>query len=173
MGPRVVPSSILLEVTEALPKLLRAKARKEIAAEASEILERDSESNDRVRDLFDKTKKRLHYSWVMGLVMTTALFVLFVGMVIVAVISGLMNGSSMYPIIFGGVGAVSLFTVVIWKPYEKTFEATVTIQRLDMILAGLEEEWEACQGIEDPGERSRRIREANQAALNEMSKLAD
>jgi hypothetical protein len=159
------------KVIESLPRLLRTKARKEIAAEASEISARDSESSERVRGLFNKTKERLHRSWVVGLVMTAVLFVLFVGMVIVAVITGLINDRPMYSIIFGGIGAVSLFTVVIWKPYDKTFEATVTIQRLDMILVGLEEEWEACRRIEDPGERSKRIREANQAALNELEKL--
>lgn len=171
MDPLTVTTSII-PVVEILAKLLREKTRKEIGIEASDISAKAPESKDRLRKLFDKTKERLRYCWIMGLIMTGSLFVLFLGMVIAAVISGLVYDKAMYSVVFGGVGATSLFTVVIWKPYEKTFEATVTIQRLEVILIGLEEEWVACQKINDPGERSNRIREANAAALNEMAKLA-
>jgi hypothetical protein len=171
MDPFTVATAIIPAV-EILSKLLREKTRKEIGTQASNISKEEPESKDRVRELFNKTKDRLRYSWVMGLTMTGTLFVLFLGMVITAVISSLVYDKAMYSAVFGGLGAATLFTVVIWKPYEKTFEATATIQRLEMILIGLEEEWGACQKIEDPNERIGRIREANQAALNEMAKLA-
>jgi hypothetical protein len=168
----VTLAAATIPAVEILTKLFREKTRKEIGTEASDISKREPESKGRVRELFNKTKERLRYSWIMGLTMTGTLFVLFLGMLITAVISGLVYDKAMYSVIFGGVGAASLFTVVIWKPYEKTFEATITIQRLEMILIGLEEEWGACQKISDPDRRSSRIREANLAALNEMAKLA-
>jgi hypothetical protein len=139
MDPVTLAAAIIPAV-EMLAKLLREKAREEIGKEASSISQHEPESKDRVRSLFRSTKDRLRYSWAMGLVMTGTLFALFVAMVVTSIVSGLMYDKAMYSVVFGGVGAVSLFTVVIWKPYEKTFEATVTIQRLEMILIGLEEE---------------------------------
>lgn len=171
MDPVTLTATIIPAV-QVLTKLLREKARDEIGKEASSISQDEPESKERVRALFRSTKDRLRYSWTMGLIITGTLFALFIAMVITSVVSDLMYDKAMYSVVFGGVGAVSLLTVVIWKPYDKTFEATVTIQRLEMILIGLEEEWVVCQRITDPGEQGKKIREANQAALTEMAKLA-
>ncbi|GEM_PF-3905865 len=70
--------------------------------------------------------------------MTVVLFALFVAMVVAAVIAGLTGGKDAYAIVFGGVGAVSVLTVLIWRPYDRAFQASITTQHLDMILAGLE-----------------------------------
>ena len=104
--------------------------------------------------------------------MTISLFALFISMVVTAVVLGLVFNKPMYSTVFGGLSAASLLTIVIWKPYEMTFAATITIQRLEMILVTLEQEWMSSQAIKDPLERNKRIREANKAALDEIAKLS-
>jgi hypothetical protein len=154
-----------------LGKVLLQRTRERIGDQALEIAAHDPASPQRVRDLFQSTKRRLGTAWRIGMVMTIALFVLFVGMVLTAIVLGVVFEKPMYSAIFGGLSAASLLTVVIWKPYEMTFGATITIQQLEMILITLEQEWLSCKDIQDPQVRSTRIAAANKAALNEMAKL--
>jgi hypothetical protein len=151
--------------------LLRTREQEKIGDAATDIVRNDPASPQRVRDLFESTKKRLGTAWIIGIVMTVTLFGLFLGMVLTAVVLGVVFDKPMYSAVFGGLSAASLLTVVIWKPYEMTFGATITIQRLEMILITLEQEWQSCQEIQDPQLRSKRIAEANKAALNEIAKL--
>ena len=82
-------------------------------------------------------------------------------MVVTAVVSGVILDKPMFSIVFGGISIASLLTVVIWKPYEMTFWATITTQGLEMILALLEQEWAIAGEILDPKERSDQIRKIN------------
>ncbi len=159
-------------VAALMKTLLRTSEQRKIGDAATDIVLHDAASPQRVRDLFESTKKRLGTAWSIGIVMTVTLFGLFLGMVITAVVLGVVFDKPMYSAVFGGLSAASLLTVVIWKPYEMTFGATITIQRLEMILITLEQEWQSCKGIQDPQLQSKRIAEANKAALNEIAKLA-
>jgi hypothetical protein len=154
-----------------LKSVLAAREQTEIGDAATDIVLHDPASPQRVRNLFESTKKRLGTAWIIGIVMTITLFGLFLGMVITAVVLGVVFDKPMYSVVFGGLSAASLLTVVIWKPYEMTFGATITIQQLEMILVTLEQAWQSSQEIQDPQLRSKSIGEANKAALNEMAKL--
>jgi hypothetical protein len=158
-------------VVALMKTLLRRSEQRKIGDAATDIVLHDPASPQRVRDLFESTKKRLATAWTIGIVMTVTLFGLFLGMVITAVVLGVVFEKPMYSAVFGGLSAASLLTVVLWKPYEMTFGATITIQRLEMILVTLEQEWHSCQGIQNPQVRSKRIAEANKAALSEIAKL--
>ncbi len=96
---------------------------------------------------------------------------LFFALIVLAVVLGLVYEKPMYSVVFGGMSAASLVTVVLWKPYEMTFGATIVIQRLEMILVALEQEWKTSQDIVDPKDRAKRVADANKAALGEMAKL--
>lgn len=154
-----------------LSALLTKRSKLPLAAEAHAILQADTTSQSRVRNLFEAAKNRLRSTWTIGMFMTVALFVLFVGMALAAVVTGIITGKSTYSIVFGGVSAVSLFTVILWKPYDKAFQAAITTQRLEMILVGLEEEWVSCGKVDDPQQQAQCIRAANKAALAEMAKI--
>lgn len=143
-----------------------------MSKKANLIFNEKTKSKKRVMVLLKKAKKRLHLTWIFGIIMTFTLFILFVGMAVTAIVTGVMSGKSMYPIIFGGVSAVSFFTVILWKPYEKAFQAVIKIQQLEMILIGLEKEWESYSEIRDPHKRGYCIREATKAALMSISRLS-
>ena len=160
------------QVIKQLPKLIGDIARRRLASEAKDILATRPESSDHVRAVLGNAKSRLRTTWVLGIGMTVTLFVLFAGMAVVAVAVGLILKESVYPIVFGGVSVASLLTTVIWKPYEKSFEAAITTQRLEMILVGLEEEWASCSKMDDPVAQNTCIRAANKAALDEIAKLS-
>jgi hypothetical protein len=160
-------------VTVGLMKtILNRRAQKNIGEEANSALKNEPESQSRVRDIFQNGKDRLRSTWVLSISMTITLFTLFVGMAIAAVVMGIISGKSMYPIVFGGLSVTSLFTVILWKPYDKAFQATITIQKLEIILVGLEEEWTVCLSIANSDERASCVRSANKSALDEMSKLS-
>jgi hypothetical protein len=170
MDPESIASMLAPAIDEAR-KALSGSAKKAIFEKARAIREEEPQSQERVRELFADAKKRLASTWKTGMFMTITLFVLFVGMAMSAVVTGLVSGSPAYAAVFGGISASSLFTAVLWKPYNLMFRAAETLQRLDIILVGLEEEWLACSRIEDPSIRAARILEANQAALREMTRL--
>ncbi|MBM4132504.1 MAG: hypothetical protein FJ245_01940 [Nitrospira sp.] len=167
----VTITTLAAPVPKLLIELLSSKDKRAVSTEAGFILETEPESIPRIRSLFDTTNSRLRSTWTLTIAMTVTLFALFVAMAVAAVVAGLGSGSTAYPIVFGGISASSLLTVILWKPYDKAFQATVTTQRLEMILIGLEEEWAASSSVGDPKVRSDRIRAANRAALKHMESL--
>lgn len=171
MKPAVIAIALEPAITAAA-KILSQRAKKQLAQKAISISETEPESENQVRLLFDETKKRLGFTWKIGISMTITLFVLFVGMAVTAVVSGLVFDKPMWSIVSGGISTASLLSVIVWKPFERTFQATATTQRLETIAVGLEQEWAACSAIEDPEARLSRIREANQAALGEIAKIS-
>ena len=98
---------------EMLSKLLTKGSKKPLAEEAQAILQADPGSQVRIRRLFETAKNRLRSTWTIGMFMTVALFVLFAGMALAAVITGLVSGKSTFSIVFGGASAASLFTVIL------------------------------------------------------------
>lgn len=163
-------SSLTAAAAKALVSLLKERAQP-LLIEAQTIAEKEPESKQSVRDLFGATKQRLQSAWMIGIIMTVVLFTLFVSMVVTAVVSGLVLDKPMYSVVFGGISVASLLTVLIWKPYEMTFGATIIIQRMELILATLEWEWIAADQIPDAKQRAEQIRKINRATLDEMAKL--
>ena len=171
MDPSIIAS--LSGTTVDLMKIvLNRKAKNDISTDARSTLKEAPDSQDRIRNVSERSKDRLRSTWILGISMSITLFVLFVGMAIAAVVMGIIIKEPMYPIIFGGISVSSLFTVILWKPQDKAFQATTIIQKLEMILVGLEEEWAVCQSMSSINEKSDCIRTANKAALDEMSKLS-
>jgi hypothetical protein len=168
----VTVSALSSSLVKALSTALQTRAKDVLSDEAQRIAEKEPESKQRLRELFRSTRQRLSSTWAIGIVMTVVLFVLFISMVVTAVVSGVILDKPMFSIVFGGISFASLLTVVIWKPYEMTFWATITTQRLEMILAVLEQEWAIAGEILDPKERSDQIRKINRATLDEMAKIS-
>lgn len=88
---------------------------------------------NRIEGTFSSIRDRLRATWRLGLVMTVILFAVFVAMVVTAIITGLTTGKATLSIIFGGAGAASILGVVIWKPFDRIFFATVVLQQLEII----------------------------------------
>jgi magnesium-transporting ATPase (P-type) len=156
---------------KAMSELLAKRFTRPIGEQAQAVLETDITATDRVRDVFADAKSRLRTTWALGMIMTVVLLTLMIGMAMAAVAIGIITGESAWGAIFGGLSVVSLLTVVVWKPFDKAFEAADITQRLEIILVGLEEEWAACKRVSDPEQTRVCIRAANQAALGEMAKL--
>lgn len=169
MDPLTI-TTLLTPTALQVGKLLSTRVAELLSQRAANIAPAAADSPDQIRALFKETKKRLALGWNVGLIMTIVLFAVFVGMAITAVVTGLVFDKPTYSIIFGGVSAASFFGVVIWKPYDKMFQTIATLQRLDIVLAGLEERWVACRARPEQ-DRASCIAEANQAALDQMAQI--
>lgn len=82
---------------------------------------------------FVTVRRRLELNWRISLLMTFVLFSLFVAMLVLAVVFSLIYQKSYWGIVFGGTGALSLLTVVIWKPMDKMMFSTIATQQLELI----------------------------------------
>ena len=158
---------------EALGKVLGRSDRRPLARQAKSILTAAASTEDQVRSLIKDARRRIERTWRIALFMCIALFVLFVGMVVSAIITGLVTGKSTFPVIFGTVSVASFLTVVIWKPYEKMLQATMTAQRLDLVLLGLEASWTSCKNLPDAAKQSKCVADANNSALEELAKISE
>lgn len=169
----VTISAVTAAASSVLKVVLSRRDKPAISTEAGAILRREPDSLPRIRRLFDDTRTRLRSTWAITMSMTITLFALFVAMAVAAAVTGIISASATYPIVFGGISASSLLTAILWKPYEKAFHTTVTTQRLEMVLIGLEEEWRAVSLLDDLQVRSDRIGAANRATLEQIEKIAD
>jgi hypothetical protein len=129
------------------------------------------DTRPQVGSLFDKTKNRVQMTWVICISMTVILFTFFVTTTVAAVVTWLLSGETAYSLAFGGVGATSLMTIILWKPFEKAFQAAIVVQRLEILLVGLEEEWSKCSKLKGIENQRRCIRAARDAALIQMAQL--
>lgn len=102
-----------------------------VAAEASTATAVAPES--RIDATFMTVRRRLELNWRMSLIMTLVLFSLFVAMLILAVAFGLVYQKSYWGILFGGTSALSLLTVVVWRPMDKMLFSTIATQQLELI----------------------------------------
>ena len=165
-------TALATPAVKALIELLSKRQRKVLAKEAHLIVTVEPDSQARVRSLFSAAQNRLRATWVMAMAMTVTLFVLVVGMAITAVITGVLLKTSTYPVVFGGLSGTSLLTIVMWKPYDKAFHATITTQRLELVMLALEQAWAGAAVLSDAQERANAVRTATEAALTQMERLA-
>ena len=167
----VTLTALSSSITPILKKSLSDSLKKFVARESVSIIQKEPTSQDRTMAVFENVRKGLQRTLTIQIFMATTLFVVFVGMIIAAIVTGLVLGKSNYTIIFGGVSASSLLGTLIWRPFKKTLQASMTMQRLEIIIAGLEEEWASCKNIEDKEKCAECIREANKAALVGMAEI--
>jgi hypothetical protein len=88
---------------------------------------------DKIEATFATVRRRLELNWRVSLIMTFVLFSLFVAMLVLAVVFGIVYQKSYLGIVFGGTSALSVLTVVVWKPMDKMFFATIATQQLELI----------------------------------------
>jgi serine/threonine protein kinase len=91
------------------------------------------DAEGKIDQTFASVRRRLEQNWRVSLVMTYVLFSLFSVMLLLAVICGLIYQKSYWGILFGGTSALSLLTVVIWKPMDKMLFSTIATQQLELI----------------------------------------
>ena len=82
---------------------------------------------------FNTIQHRLRYAWRLGLIMTFTLFGMFVGMIVASVIAGLTTGASAWTLVFGSTSVASLLGLVVWRPFDRMFFATILVQQLEML----------------------------------------
>jgi hypothetical protein len=121
---------------------------------------------------FQHTKNRLRWTWSIAMTMTIILFILYAALAVIAVIAAIRTGSCSTSIVTGGASGLSFLTLVIWKPYDKAIEAAARMQRLEMILVFYEDQRKACVRIPDPVARAIQLGSAQQAACNEIERVA-
>ena len=158
-------------VARTIPKVLNRQLLQGIGRKANEILSAPDQSMEEVRALLEEGRQRLKTAWNVGISMTVVMFALMVAMAVAAVTVGLVTGDSGWSLVFGGVSVASLLGVLLWKPFERAFEAANIAQAIEIIIVGLEMEWAACREMGSTGQVSACIRAANEAALSELAKL--
>jgi hypothetical protein len=130
------------------------------------------DQNEEVQQAVAGIRSRLTSAWRTADFMSITLFVLLVSMAVTAVVAGLVLQKPMVTVITGGVSGASLFTVLIWKPLEKVLQAQQAIQRLDVLMLALRQEWDACDQIPDAQDKLARLREVNNGVLDQLKDFA-
>ena len=119
----------LLEVQAAVADITAQFKQKN----ASDVQAEVGGSDQRLQATFLNVRRRLELNWRISLIMTFVLFSLFVAMLILAVVFGLIYQKSYWGLVFGGTSALSLLTVVVWKPMDKMLFSTIATQQLELI----------------------------------------
>lgn len=121
------------------------------------------------RDL-EPLVRRLNVTWWFGIIVSALLFLLFLAMAVSAVVHAL-KGKQGWAAVLGGASVATFLTVIIWKPYDRAFEASAKAQQLHLVLAEVSDLLRACDEIADPLERTARIAEIYQHARAETSRV--
>nr|CAP47762.1 putative integron gene cassette protein [uncultured bacterium] len=125
-----------------------------------------------IRKIFTSINRHVAVAWSMGLLATVALFVLFGVLALAAVLCLLLHGEAIASAILACFSASVLIAIAFWRPYRRTFGATVMLQRLEIVFAEIEREWRQCESLEDEEEQLRAIYETNRSVLEEIGTLA-
>jgi hypothetical protein len=162
----MVPSLV-----ELIQKLLAKKTVEELRSDLPKGSLPTSEKLDSLEKVFAISRNRLKNIWTVTLVMTISAFVLIIGMIALAVYTGVVIGEPGYGIIFGGVGVSTIFGVILWKPLDKMFESNKAIQIQDLLMAFMKTKIEECKGHADINERNSCIDNLLKYIMSEMNKL--
>jgi len=85
-----------------------------------------------IEQIFLGALKRARTTWRISLLMTVSVFVIVTGMISIAVTLALL-GERGWALIFGGTAVPAVVGVLIWKPYDRLFSASVITQQMEMI----------------------------------------
>ena len=89
---------------------------------------------DEMNGAFSNASKRVRASWVLTIVMTGLAFLLIVSMVVAALLLAFLNGKGAWGMIFGGASVATIIGVLLWRPFDRVFRATILAQQIEMIF---------------------------------------
>lgn len=82
---------------------------------------------------FETTRQRIKTSWNIAILMTIACFVLLFVLVSIAIALSVVRQESAWGLIFGGASIPTIIGILIWRPYDRIFKATILAQQLEII----------------------------------------
>jgi serine/threonine protein kinase len=83
--------------------------------------------------VFQQSLRRARTTWRITLLMTVFVFALLAGMIALGIGFGLSTGKNQWAIVLGGATVPMIVGVLIWKPYDRLFRATILTQQLEMV----------------------------------------
>lgn len=166
---------LLITVLPSFIKSIQALLNKKTVDELRSDLPKDSlptsEKIDSLEKVFAISRNRLKNIWIATVVMTISAFILIIGMIALAVYTGIVKGESGYGIVFGGVGVSTIFGVILWKPLDKMFESNKAIQIQDLLMEFMRTKIKGCNELTDINERNSCIDNMLKYIMSEMNKL--
>lgn len=93
----------------------------------------DSEVLSEMDSAFMTAKKRVGTSWSIAVVMTSITFLLITTMIVCAVVLAFVGGSGSWGLVFGGASVPLIIGVLVWRPFDRVFRATILAQQIEMI----------------------------------------
>ncbi|MGH9931671.1 MAG: hypothetical protein ACREA9_20905, partial [Pyrinomonadaceae bacterium] len=82
---------------------------------------------------FANVLRRARVSWLIGLFFTIVVFILIAAMVVLAVALSVKSGEKQWGLIFGSAAVPLILGVLVWKPFDKLFAATIQAQQIELI----------------------------------------
>lgn len=86
-----------------------------------------------VNSVFLNALSRTRTSWRLGVAMTVVSFAVLVGMIVCAITLTMATGEARWAVIFGSASVGTVIGTLMWKPYDRLFEATIVTQQIEMI----------------------------------------
>jgi len=136
-----------------------------LAAEGLTVRAADQGSlADEMRAVFTNATARARQSWVATVAMTLVAFALLIALVVTAAVMTVVTRSAWWGLLLGGASFTGVFGYLIWKPFDRLFQATMIVGQLEMIHL---QAAASLRTTEDAGERSQIYQRAI-AALEEL-----
>jgi len=73
------------------------------------------------------------HAWKISIAMIIASFALTVLMICLAVVFSLIAGKAVWALVFGGVGASTVLTTLLWRPFDRLMRANILLQQLGVL----------------------------------------
>jgi hypothetical protein len=101
--------------------------------ETTNYLESNNDIIEKMNSVFSNAITRSKKSWRISVVMTVVSFGLITIMLLAAITTSVVTGSSGWGLIFGGASVAFIIGTLLWRPFDRMFRATILAQQLEMI----------------------------------------
>jgi len=125
--------SRLQKITESLESATVGILRTAERIEAPVDKNADAEVLNEMTFAFSNASKRVRASWLLAILMTSVSFLLIASMVVSALVLAFFNGKGAWGMIFGGASVTTIIGVLLWRPFDRVFRATILAQQIEMI----------------------------------------
>ena len=121
--------SITEDLEEATIAMLRTPQKIEVPPDNNA----DSKVLSEMDLAFMNAKKRIGTSWSLAVGMTSLAFLLVATMIACAVVLTFVRAESSWGLVFGGASVPLVVGVLLWRPFDRIFRATILAQQIEMI----------------------------------------
>jgi serine/threonine protein kinase len=86
-----------------------------------------------IRQVFQDAGRRERHAWKISIAMIISAFAVIVLMICLSAVFSLLTGKAVWALVFGGVGASTVLTTLLWRPFDRLMRANILLQQLSVL----------------------------------------